>query len=135
MSDKPTRETSPIVIPPKIREPVALPPVAPETKRALETTGRLPLPTFSYQMSDLLALAIHSGASDLHLRVNEPPLYRVDGRLIRAEGPPVDPEDAFGLIEAFTPGDVIHIARETGQADFGFAFEKQRFRVNIFRAE
>src|SRR5262245_14162903 len=135
MSDKPTGDSKPIAIPPKLRETVNLPPVAPEIKRALETTGRLPLPTFSYQMSDLLALAIHGGASDLHLRVGEPPLYRVDGRLIRAEGPPIEPKSAFSLIEAFTPEDIIRVIREIGQADFGFAFDKHRFRVNVFRAE
>ncbi len=119
----------------KLRESVSLPPVAPEIREALETTGRLPARTFLYRMSDLLALAIHSGASDLHLRVGEPPLYRVDGRLIRAEGPPMESKGTFNLIEAFTPTDVIRIVRETGQADFGFAFEKHRFRVNVFRAE
>ncbi|HHY85241.1 MAG TPA: type IV pilus twitching motility protein PilT [Verrucomicrobia bacterium] len=86
-------------------------------------------------MSDLLALAIHSSASDLHLRAGEPPLYRVDGRLIRADGPPIRSNDVFDLIQAFTPEDVIRIVREVGQADFGFAFERQRFRVNVFRAE
>jgi twitching motility protein PilT len=138
--DAPDQDPDPIPAQPerslrKLRETVSLPPVAPEIKKALETTGRLPIPKLKYQISDLLALAIHTGASDLHLRVSEPPLYRVDGRLIRAEGPPVESEDAFALIEAFTPGDVIHVARETGQADFGFAYERQRFRVNVFRAE
>ncbi len=121
--------------PRKIRDTVALPPVAPEIKKALETTGRLPLPSFRYLMSDLLALTIHSGASDLHLRVGEPPLYRVDGRLIRAEGPPIASQDAFELIQAFTAEDVLRVVREIGQADFGFAFENHRFRVNVFRAE
>ena len=119
----------------KLRETVTLPPVAPEIKKALETTGRLPLPTFTYQISDLLALAIHGGASDLHLRVGEPPLYRVDGRLIRAEGPPVESKVAFDLISAFTPEDIIRTVREVGQGDFGFGFEDHRFRVNVFRAE
>lgn len=119
----------------KLREPVSLPPVTPEVKKALETTGRLPIEAFRYQMSDLLALAIHGAASDLHLRAGEPPLYRVDGRLIRAEGPPIDSKDAINLIQAFTPEEVIRTVREVGQADFGFAFEKHRFRVNVFRAE
>lgn len=118
-----------------LREPVSLPPITPEVKRSLESTGRLPGLTFKYQMSDLLALAIHNDASDLHLRVGEPPLYRVDGRLIRAEGPPIQSQAAFGLIEAFTPGEVVRVVRDIGQADFGFAFEKHRFRVNVFRAE
>jgi twitching motility protein PilT len=120
---------------PKLREPVSLPEVAPEVRKALETTGRLPVSSFRYQMSDLLALAIHSGASDLHLRAGEPPLYRVDGKLIRAEGPPVESEDAVSLIQAFTPEDVIRTVREIGQADFGFGFDRHRFRVNVFRAE
>jgi twitching motility protein PilT len=119
----------------KLREHIALPPITVEVKKALETTGRLPTLPFRYQMSDLLALAIHNGASDLHLRVTEPPLYRVDGRLIRAEGLPIRSKDAFNLIESFTPADIIRTVREMGQADFGFSFEKQRFRVNVFRAE
>jgi twitching motility protein PilT len=132
--DTPIQNTGqPEGAPRKLRETVSLPPVSQEIKKSLQTTGRLPVQDSRYQMSDLLALAIHHGASDLHLRAGEPPLYRVDGRLIRAEGPPM--EDAFRLIEAFTPEEVIRIVRENGQADFGFAYEKHRFRVNIFRAE
>ena len=119
----------------KLREAISLPPVDPEVKHALETTGRLPVIGAQYQMSDLLALAIHGGASDLHLRVGEPPLYRVDGRLIRSDSPPIESQEAFNLIEAFTPEQVIANVRATGQADFGFGFEKHRFRVNVFRAD
>jgi twitching motility protein PilT len=119
----------------KLRDVVSLPPVTEETKRALETTGRLPTVSAQYQMSDLLALAIHGNASDLHLRAGEPPLYRVDGRLIRSESPPIESDEAFNLIQAFTPEEVIRVVRATGQADFGFGFERHRFRVNVFRAE
>src|SRR5262249_22216071 len=84
---------------------------------------------------DVLLLAVQSGASDLHLRVDEPPIYRVDGKLIRAEGPPIGDDEIFDLLRAFTPDDSIQVARDIGQADFGLAFEQQRFRVNIFRAQ
>src|SRR5215510_8502320 len=104
-------QPAPVTSPPSpaaaLRAPVKLPPVAPEVREALESTGRLPRSTAAYQVSDLLALAIHNGASDLHLRVGEPPLYRVDGRLIRAEGPPINADEAISMIEAFTPADVI----------------------------
>jgi twitching motility protein PilT len=119
----------------ELRNPVVLPPVTPQIKKALATTGRLPTAGFKYEMSNLLALALQSGASDLHLRVAEPPMFRVDGRMIRAEGPPVKSKEMLDLISAFTPEDVIRVVRETGQADFGVAFEKQRFRANVFRAE
>jgi len=136
MEEQPTPpKMPPENAPRRLRDTVSLPPVASDVRKALETTGRLPLPTFTYQISDLLALAIHTGASDLHLRASEPPLYRVDGRLIRADGPPIDGKMAFSLIEAFSPAEVIQVVREVGQADFGFAFDRQRFRVNVFRAE
>jgi len=120
----------------KLREIASLPAPDPVVQDALESTGHLPVGgTYRYQMSDILALAIQSGASDLHLRVGEPPVYRVDGKLIRAEGPPVNADEIFDLLRAFTPEDSIQIAREVGQADFGLAFEHHRFRVNVFRAQ
>jgi twitching motility protein PilT len=119
----------------KLRESVALPPADEQARRALESTGHLPTGEYRYQMSDVLALAIHSGASDLHLRVGEPPVYRVDGRLVRAEGPALGPDEAFNLIRAFTADASIQTVRDVGQADFGVAFEKHRFRVNVFRAQ
>lgn len=119
----------------ELRQPVVLPPVSAEVKEALKKTGQLPAGESKYQMSDLLALALESDASDLHLRVGEPPLFRVDGRMTRAKGPPVLSKDILDLISAFTPEEIIRVVRETGQADFGVAFEKQRFRANVFRAE
>ena len=119
----------------KLKKPVNLPPVSPEIKKALQTTGRLPAVGFKYQMSDLLALAIHHDASDLHLRVGEPPMFRVDGKMIRSEGPSLKPKEAFDLVAAFASEEDIRIVRENGQADFAVAYDKQRFRANVFRAE
>jgi twitching motility protein PilT len=119
----------------KLRESASLPPPSEQAQRALESTGRLPVAGYRYQMSDILALATQSGASDLHLRVGEPPIYRVDGKLIRAEGPPIDEDEIFALLRAFTPEDSIQTARDVGQADFGLAFDRHRFRVNVFRAQ
>jgi twitching motility protein PilT len=119
----------------RLRDTVPLPPPKLEVKTSLEATGRLPGASYDYKISDLLALAIHGRASDLHIRAGEPPLYRVDGRLIRAEGPPIGSTQVFNLIQAFAAEDIIRIVRDVGQADFGVAFEQHRFRVNVFRAE
>ena len=119
----------------KLREPVTLPPLAPKIKKALQTTGRVPTVGFKYQMAELLALAIQHGASDLHLRVAEPPMYRVDGKMIRSDGPPLKSKDAVDLVAAFTSEEDIRVVRETGQVDFAVAFDKQRFRANVFRTQ
>jgi len=119
----------------KVRARVELPPVSPAARDRLQTTGQLLVVVQHYAIGDLLALIIHHEASDLHLRVGEPPLYRVDGQLLRVEGPPLDRQGTFDLLHAFTPDDVIQTVRDVGQADHGFAFEDHRFRVNVFLSD
>jgi twitching motility protein PilT len=88
----------------------------------------------SYAMSDLLQLMVTEGASDLHLRVNLPPVIRLHGILQRVEGPPLRNEDAEELMRSITSDDLIQQVREKGGADFGFAFgELARFRVSVFK--
>src|SRR6476646_3319616 len=88
----------------------------------------------SYQMSDLLQLMVSEGAADLHLRVNIPPVIRLNGILHRVEGPNLRPEDTEELMRSITAEDHIQHVRERGGADFGFAFgELARFRVSVFK--
>lgn len=88
----------------------------------------------SYSMSDLLQLMVTEGASDLHLRVNLPPVIRLHGILNRVEGPSLRNEDAEELMRSITSDDLIQQVREKGGADFGFAFgELARFRVSVFK--
>jgi len=120
---------------PKVRQHVEIPPASRTARRALETTGHLPRIQHTYAIGDLLALVIHHDASDLHLRTGEPPLYRVDGRLLRVDGPPLDRKNVFHLIRAFTSEETLREVREVGQSDHGFGFEDQRFRVNVFLSD
>ena len=88
----------------------------------------------SYSMSDLLQLVVAEGASDLHIRVNSPPVIRVHGILHRIEGPALKPEDAEELMRTITSEENIQSTRERGGADFGFAFaDAARFRVSVFK--
>src|SRR5271154_4756888 len=88
----------------------------------------------SYSMSDLLQLVVEEGSSDLHIRVNVPPVIRVHGVLHRVDGPPLRAEDSEELMRSITSEDSIQQVRENGGADFGFAFgEMARFRVSVFK--
>ena len=85
-------------------------------------------------MSDLLQLVVSEGSSDLHIRVNVPPVIRVHGILHRVDGPTLRPEDTEELMRSITSEDHIQHVRERGGADFGFAFgELARFRVSVFK--
>lgn len=88
----------------------------------------------SYSMSDLLQLVVAENASDLHLRVDCPPVIRLHGVLHRVEGPLLRAEDTEELARSITSEDNIQQVRERGGADFGFAFgDLARFRVSIFK--
>jgi twitching motility protein PilT len=77
---------------------------------------------------------VSEGSSDLHLRVNVPPVIRLHGILHRVDGPHLQPEDTEELMRSITSEDHIQQVRERGGADFGFAFgEIARFRVSVFK--
>jgi twitching motility protein PilT len=85
-------------------------------------------------MSDLLQLVVSEGSSDLHIRVGTPPTIRVHGILHRVEGPALSADDTEELMRSITSDDHIQHVRESGGADFAFAFgEAARFRVSVFK--
>jgi twitching motility protein PilT len=110
-------------------------------------------------VTDLLLLAVRSGASDLHLTAGVPPVLRLHGRLWRVdelarEGPSPAREEAAALIQAvpeyacaLTPGTTARLADDLLKDERhreAFARKKSvdlaaalpgvsRFRVNIFQ--
>jgi len=90
----------------------------------------------SYQINELLELAVEQNASDLHLQVGQPPTLRVCGSMMPIDGPALTPADTETLMKAITPE--VHQAhfKFNGGADFGFNLSpKARFRVSILRAQ
>lgn len=82
----------------------------------------------------LLAACVKQGASDIHLTVGQPPVFRLHGRLRRLETKELDAEDCMALMKSITPDRCQQELQERGGSDFGFAFGDQaRFRVSIFR--
>ena len=52
------------------------------------------------EMSDLLQLCVDEGASDLHIRVNVPPMLRIHGSLVPIDLPALDGEDTERLMKS-----------------------------------
>ena len=77
------------------------------------------------------------GASDIHLKVGQPPVLRRDGELgLLPEHPPLydsDLEAALAIVADLTPAKLSHF-HETGELDIAYAAEGlPRFRVNGYR--
>ena len=84
----------------------------------------------------LLLRGASLGASDLHLKLGQPPLVRVDGSIQPLDGaPPLseqDLDDAVAAVTRIAP-DRYDVFASSGELDIGHEAGGTRFRVNAFR--
>lgn len=72
-------------------------------------------------------------ASDLHLAVNSPPMFRVDGRLVTVSRHVLSPQDTQKLAYSMITEKQKKIFEEKKELDFSFGLrDEARFRVNIY---
>ncbi len=102
---------------------------------AAETSqpGQTPAPLA--HVDQYLAIAQAGGASDLHLGVNAPPIWRLHGTLlpIWPDAPPLTAQDTAALAESFLSD--LHKAQlaERGDADFAYSNDLGRYRTSVVR--
>ena len=87
------------------------------------------------ELNEILKVAIHGGASDIHLKTGLPPLFRVDGALVPLrDGDRITAEQMESM--AFAMMNPVQKARyeEEREADLAYGIPGLgRFRVNIFQ--
>jgi twitching motility protein PilT len=89
------------------------------------------------ELNAVLRLAVDLGASDIHLKVGQPPILRRDGELGPLEGVPAltdaDLESTLAIVAELTPAKLAAF-HEAGELDIAYTAEDlPRFRVNGFR--
>ncbi len=86
-------------------------------------------------LEELLKGAIERNASDVHLKVGNPPLYRIDGELMRLPLPPLSEEDVTGLLHTIAEHADIEKFRKLMELDLSHMMPdgSARFRVNVCR--
>ena len=90
-----------------------------------------PLP----HVDDYLEIGQKAGASDVHLGVAAPPIWRVNGALepMWPDAPPLTKEQTLALAEAFMPEVYKEELKERGDSDFAYANEFTRYRTSVVR--
>ncbi|MDD5409215.1 MAG: type IV pilus twitching motility protein PilT [Candidatus Omnitrophica bacterium] len=84
------------------------------------------------EIRDLLLMCIDKGASDLHITENEPPILRIDGRLVRTELEKLNKQDLKKMVYGVLSNSQKEIFERELELDFSLALpELDRFRVNI----
>lgn len=87
----------------------------------------------------LLKEAVEAKASDIHLAVGTPPVFRINGILTRVsqEGtllPPLTQEDTLQAAQALLSEEQIKQWQQKGELDLSYSLPGVgRFRVNVFR--
>jgi twitching motility protein PilT len=88
------------------------------------------------RIARFLGLMKEWGASDLHLSVGRPPMFRVDGKIDPIRYRTLSNGDFKSLVEPITPPALWKQFEETGDVDFAYELPGvSRFRVNLFRQE
>lgn len=89
-----------------------------------------------FDIDNALCALVAAGGSDLHLKVESPPMTRVDGELCPIEDlPPLAPEDTEQAVSTMLTDPVkLNELAEEFEVDFSYAISGvARFRVNAFR--
>src|SRR5688500_5248756 len=88
-------------------------------------------------LNALLRRAVELGASDIHLKLDQPPMLRRDGAIAPlSECPPLGAADLLGALETVTrvTPERLRTFHESGDLDIAYTADGlPRFRVNAFR--
>jgi twitching motility protein PilT len=86
-------------------------------------------------VDEYLAVGQEAGASDVHLGVNAPPIWRVHGILgpIWPDALPLTAEQTDKLANGFLPENQRTLVNERGDADFAYANSHGRYRASVAR--
>src|SRR6185503_5629217 len=86
-------------------------------------------------VDEYLAIAQEAGASDVHLGVNAPPVWRLHGTLqpIWPDAPRFKAEQTRKLADSFLTDAQRQLVEERGDADFAYANAKGRYRASVVR--
>jgi len=134
----PTPAAAPAPAPAPVAAPAPVPVAAPApvvaAKPVLPTTA--PGTPGQNRIDRFLRLMNDRGASDLHLSVGRPPIFRLSGRMEPIRYRTLDRTDFVQLLEPIAPAHLWHEFVETGDIDFAYEVPGvSRFRVNLFRQE
>src|SRR5205814_969165 len=86
-------------------------------------------------VDEYLAIGQSAGASDIHLGVNAPPLWRLHGTLqpIWTDAPRLTSDQTLALAEGFLSSLHKTHLNERGDADFAYANAFGRYRTSVAR--
>lgn len=85
-------------------------------------------------IAELLTLAMDKNASDIHLTVGMPPLFRIRGELVQVNAQKLSMEDTTEYANQLLSPELRKVINEKGEVDFSYAIPRVgRYRVNVYK--
>ena len=82
----------------------------------------------------ILGIAVQGGASDVHIKIGTPVIFRINGQLVQIEAPTPTEEWMNNVVENAVPKHAKKRLDEEREVDFSyFAPGAGRFRTNVFQ--
>jgi len=87
-----------------------------------------------FDINAFLASVVSNGASDVHLKVDEHPTIRKDGKIIKIDMPKLTEDDISGIVNNIVPKSIRSRVNSSFDLDFSYEIKGlSRFRVNLSR--
>ena len=88
--------------------------------------------TQAFNIESFLKLSVAQGFSDIHLRLNSPPMVRKDGVMMKSKLPPLTHEDLQEVVRKIVPKNIQEVIDKHYDLDFSIEIPNMaRFRVNL----
>lgn len=86
------------------------------------------------RIDELLKLLLEKKGSDLHIKAEEPPIYRINGRLVKDDTTKLTPEDTKNILYEILNEERKQIFEQTRELDIAYTPSglDTRFRMNLF---
>ncbi|MEW5946478.1 MAG: PilT/PilU family type 4a pilus ATPase [bacterium] len=84
------------------------------------------------EIDEILKLALESGASDIHFARGLPPVFRINGKLVKTSLPALEWDEPRRLVFSIMTDSQKHLLGHEKELDFSHSITGGRFRVNAF---
>jgi twitching motility protein PilT len=85
-------------------------------------------------LGEIMEFAVKNSASDIHITVGAPPIFRINGKLVALNHKKLFPEDTLKMVKEILDDERIEMLKKAGELDFSYCAKGiGNFRINVFR--
>lgn len=85
-------------------------------------------------LREIMEFAVKNSASDIHITVGAPPIFRINGNLVALNHKKLIPEDTLKMVKEILDDERIEMLKKVGELDFSYSAKGiGNFRINAYR--